>query len=181
MTFKRTLAVLSTAAFVAFPAGAMAKNDHAGGHGKGGKNGKAAEANHPKKPKKPKVSTYVFKGLVTAVGEGTVSVDVKAGNSRGKKLKGQTLTFDVAKAKVQVKDANKDGKRDLADIAVGDRVQIQAKLPRGAVDATATLPARHLLDKGPVPAAEPEDDAKPEDEKPADLPEAPEAPEDPAT
>jgi hypothetical protein len=144
MNLKRTLAVLGAAALVAFPAGAMAKNDSGGGHGKSG---------HAKPPK-VKVATYEFKGLVVAVGDGTVQVEVKAGNSRGKKLKGQTLTFDVTKAKVKVADVNKDGKRDLADVAAGDRVNVQSKLPRGAVDTSVALPARQFVDKGPVPAHE---------------------------
>jgi hypothetical protein len=165
---KTTLAVLATAALVAFPAGAMGK-DGSGGNGKG-KDGDAAAAGQkaPGKPKKAKTDTYEFKGLVVAVGEGTVQVEVTAGNSRGRKLKGQTLTFDVTKAKLKVADVNKDGKRDLADVAAGDRVNVQAKLPRGAVDTSQALPARHFVDKGPVPAPE----------APADLkePEAPEAP-----
>ena len=150
---KTTFAVLATAALVAFPAGAMGKSDSSG-KGKGAEDTAAAK---PKKPKKPKVETYEFKGLVVAVGEGTVQVEVKAGNSRGKKFKGQTLTFDVTKAKVKVADVNKDGKRDLADVAAGDRVNVQAKLPRGAVDTSQALPARHFVDKGPVPAPEPEE------------------------
>jgi hypothetical protein len=162
MNLKRSLAVLGAAALVAFPAGAMAKNGPGGGSG-----GKSAEAKgEHKKPKKPKTSTYQFRGLVTAVGDGTLQVDVKSGNSRGKKFKGQTLTFDVTKAKIQVADVNRDGKRDVADVAVGDRVQVQAKLPRGAVDTTQALPARHVLDKGPVPAPEP-------DPTPEVAPEAP--------
>jgi hypothetical protein len=154
MNLKRSLAVLSAAALVAFPAGAMAKNGTDGGHGKGGKAAEA-KAEH-KKPKKPKTSTYQFRGLVTAVGDGTLQVDVKSGNSRGMKFKGQALTFDVTKAKFHVADVDKDGRRDMADVAVGDRVQVQAKLPRGAVDTTRALPARHVLDKGPVRAPEPE-------------------------
>jgi hypothetical protein len=149
---RTTLAVLGAAALVAFPAGAMAK----GGHGGPGKADDAdvAKPSKAKKPKKPKVDTYEFKGLVTAVGDGTVSVEVKSGNSRGRKFKGQTLIFDVTKAKLHVADVNKDRKRDLADVAVGDRVNVQAKLPRGGVDASQALPARHVVDKGPVPAPE---------------------------
>jgi hypothetical protein len=161
---KTTLAVLSAAALVAFPAGAMAKGGH-GGPDKAddAKTAQPAEGKKPKKPKKPKVHTYEFKGLVTAVGDGTISVEVKAGNSRAKKLKGQTLTFDVTKAKLKVADVNQDGKRDLADVAVGDRVNVQAKLPRSGVDASQALPARHVVDKGPAPAPKPEEEPKPEE------------------
>ena len=173
MKLKPTLAVLGAAALVAFPAGATAKNANGGDHS--GKGGKAAETAKPKKPKKPKVDTYEFKGLVKAVGADGVQVEVLGGNSRGKKFKGQTLTFDLSKAKVKVADVNKDGKRDAADIAVGDRVNVQAKLPRGAVDTSQALPARHFVDKGPVPAPEPEDEPKA-----PEVPTTPETPEVPA-
>ena len=176
---KPMLAVLGAAALVAFPAGATAKNGNGGGpSGKGGD--KAAETLDPakpgksKKPKKPKVSTYEFKGLVTAVSEAGVQVQVVGGNSRAKQFKGQTLTFDVSKAKLKVADVNKDGKRDLADVAAGDRVNVQAKLPRGTVDTTQALPARHFIDKGPVPAPTPEEPKAPE------VPTVPETPEVPA-
>ncbi|HEX8054254.1 MAG TPA: hypothetical protein VF517_14785 [Thermoleophilaceae bacterium] len=157
MKLKPSLAVLGTAALVAFPAGAMAKSDHSGGKDKGGD--KAAETS--KGPKKPKVSTYEFKGVVGAVGAGGVQVEVTGGNSRARGFKGQTLTFDVTKAKLKVADANGDGKRDLADVAAGDRVRVQAKLPRGAVDATGALPARQFMDRGPAAAPKAGDDDAP--------------------
>jgi hypothetical protein len=155
MDRNRTLAALGLVAALAMPAAAVAKKDDAG-HGKG--------AEHGKKAKKPKTETYVFKGAVSAVAGGTVQVHVAAGNNRGRRYKGQTLNFDLAKAKVKVHDANGDGKRDLADVAVGDRVLIQAKLPRGALDVSQALPARQFLDKGPV---KPKDDSAENEDKPA--------------
>ena len=167
MKLKPMLAVLSAAALVAFPAGAMGK-DNGGNGSKAGDTEKSKPAK-TKKPKKPKVDTYEFKGLLKAIGtDGTVQVEVASGNSRGKNYKGQTLTFDLSTAKIKVADVNADGKRDLADVAVGDRVQIQAKLVRGSVDTTKALPARHFLDKGPVPAPAPEEEPK--------APETPEVP-----
>jgi hypothetical protein len=159
MNLKRSLAVLGAAALVAFPGGAMAKNGTSGGPGKGGRSAEA-KSEH-KKPKKPRTSTYEFRGIVVAAGEGTLQLDVKSGNSRGRKLAGQTLTFDVTKAKLKVADVNGDGKRDLADVAAGDRVRVQAKLPRGAVDTMQALPARHVLDKGPAPQSDPAPEAQP--------------------
>ena len=179
MKLKPTLAVLGAAALVAFPAGASGKGES------GGKTGKADDANTAKapkgkKPKKPKVDTYEFKGLVKAVGtDGTVQVEVVGGNSKAKKLKGQTLTFDVSKAKVKVADTNGDGKRDLADVGAGDRVNVQAKLLRGSVDTSKALPARHFVDKGPAPAPKPDDEPKTDAPKTDDEPKAP-APEPPA-
>lgn len=146
MNRNRALAALGIAAALAMPGAALAK---------GGHDGKGKGADHGAKAKKPKTSTYVFKGTVAAVDATTVQVKVSAGNSRGRKYRDQTLTFDVTKAKLKVRDANGDGKRDLTDVAVGDRVVVQAKLPRGALDATQTLAARHVLDKGPVKPKDP--------------------------
>ena len=172
MNLKRFLATLGVAALVAFPAAATAKSGD-GGSGKAPDAGAKHEGKKPKKPKKPKVQTYEFKGVVAALADGSVQVQILHGNSRGKKFKGQTLTFDVTKAKVKVADVNKDGKRDLADVAVGDRVMVQAKVA-GPVDPTQPVVARHLVDKGPVPA--PSGDAKDGD----DEPKAPETTEPPA-
>jgi hypothetical protein len=158
MNLKRSFAAFSVAALVACPAAATAKSGN-GGSGKAPDKGAKHEGKKPKKPKKPKVQTYEFKGLVAAVGDGSVQVQVLHGNSRGKKFKGQTLTFDVSKAKVKVADVNKDGKRDLADVAVGDRVMVQAKVA-GPVDVTQPVAARHLVDKGPVPPPSDDDEAK---------------------
>lgn len=172
MNPKRTFAALCVAALVACPAAATAKTGN-GGSGKGAEAGAKHEGKKPKKPKKPKVHTYEFKGLVAAVADGNVQVQVLHGNSRGKKFKGQTLTFDLSKAKIKVADVNNDGKRDLADVAVGDRVMVQAKVA-GPVDPAKPVVARHFLDKGPVPPKA-DDESKPEDE-----PKAPETTEPPA-
>ena len=158
MNLKRTIAALGVAALVACPAAATAKSGN-GGAGKGAEAGAKHEGKKPKKPKKPKVKTYEFKGLVAAVADGSVQVQVLHGNSGGKKFKGQTLTFDVSKAKVKVADVNNDGKHDLADVAVGDRVMVQAKVA-GAIDPAKPVVARHFLDKGPVPPPSDEDEPK---------------------
>jgi hypothetical protein len=149
MNRNRALAALGIAAALAMPAAALAK----GGHDAGGKG--AEHGAKSKKPKKPKTATYVFKGTVAAVDGTTVQVEVAGGNSRGRKYKDQTLGFDVANARLKVRDANGDGKRDLADVAVGDRVVVQAKLPKGALDTSGALAARHVLDQGPVKPQDP--------------------------
>lgn len=174
MDSKRTLAALAVAALVAFPAGATAKNSNSGG-----KDGRGPErvqddggGKKGKKPKKPKVKTYEFKGLVAAVNDGTVEVTITGGNKRGRELERQVVTFDVTNAKVKVADVNGDGKRDLADVVVGDRVMVQAKVA-GPVSSSKVVPARHFLDKGPVKPPTDDDDDAP---KAPETPEVPEAP-----
>ena len=161
MNLKRIPLALGLVAALALPTGAVAKKNDV--PGKGAEHGSKGKT--PKKPKKPKTSTYLFTGTVTAVGTVTVQVEVKGGNSRARRHVGQTLTFRLDGAKLKVHDANADGKRDMADIAVGDRVAVQAKLPRGDLDVSAELPARHFLDKGPLkPKA---DDAEEDQTQPA--------------
>jgi hypothetical protein len=173
MNFKRTIAALGVAALVACPAGATAKGPH-GGKDKGATTVEdgGGKGKKPKKPKKPKVLNYEFKGLVAAVGDGTVEVTITGGNKRGRELERQTVTFDVTKAKVKVADVTGDGKRDLADVAVGDRVRVQVKAS-GVVDSSKVVPARHFQVKSPVepPSDDGDDDApKPPATEPAPLP-----------
>ncbi len=141
MKLKRSMVVLSAVAALAMPAAAVAKKD-GGASDRGAKQGKK---------ERPKPKSYVFKGLVAGVVNGTLQVDVRHGNSRGKKFKGQTLTFDVSKAKVKVADVNNDGKQDLADFVAGDRVHVQAKITK---DAPQPLAARKF--KVQYPEAETE-------------------------
>jgi hypothetical protein len=50
--------------------------------------------------------------------------------------RGQTVTFSLAGARLDVRDVNGDGQRDLADVAAGDSVRVLAMLPAtlGATD-----------------------------------------------
>ena len=151
----RTLVVLGTAAALAAPAAAVAKQ---GGKGKGHGPDRTAV-------KGPKAKTVIIKGLVASVDGSLVTVDVRRGNSRGRKYAGQQLVLDLAAARVSVRDVNGDGARDAADIAAGDRFVAQVKVPRGStIDPEAAVAARRFVDAGPVPAPEPDsgDDAEPE-------------------
>jgi acylphosphatase len=169
MNFKRTIAALGVAALVACPAGATAKGPHGGGKGKAPQSVQddtGSEGKKPKKPKKQKVANYEFKGTVAAVGDGTVEVTITGGNRRARELERQVVTFDVTDAKVKVADVNGDGERNLADVAVGDVVKVQAKVA-GPVSSSKVVTARRLLDKGP---AKPPSDDDADD----DTPKAPE-------
>jgi carbohydrate-selective porin OprB len=135
---KRIIAAALGAAALAIPAAAVADPGH--GHGKD-------------KPKKAaKTVTYVFKGTFTAPG----TVTVVAGNAHVKKggYVGQALSFDLTNAKIRGVDTNDDLKVDVADVADGDRVLVQARLAKGtkyaapAEDETAAaIVARKLVDQ----------------------------------
>jgi hypothetical protein len=146
--FRRPLVALGVLAALALPAAAVAKGP--GGHGKGADHGKAG-----KHDKAPKSRALNIKGTVAAVGDGTVDVLVKSANHHGRALAGQTVTVDVSNARIVVRDVNGDGARDLADVAVGDRVLVHSRIAKGATpDAAQPIVAKRLVDKG-VPKSDP--------------------------
>ena len=155
--FTRPLVVLGAVAALALPAAATA-------HGKAGKHGRGAEhgqpGKHGNKPDKPiRYRALNVKGTVTAVGDGTIDVLVKGANHHGRALRGQTVTVDVSTARIAVRDVNGDGVRDLADVAVGDRVLVQSRIAKGTTpDPAQPLVAKRVVDKGqkkPEPAPDP--------------------------
>lgn len=153
--FKRTLVVLGSAAALAAPAAATAKQ---GASGKGKGPDRAAT-------KGPKFSTVIFKGTVASVDGSTVTVAVEKGNSRGRTHAGQELVLDLASARISVADLNADGARDVADVAAGDRFVAQVRVPRGvAIDPAAALVARRFVDVGP-PEVDDDDAADEETEE----------------
>ena len=108
--------------------------------------------------------------------DGTVTVS--GGNAKVRKggYLQQVVAFDVTTAKLRVADTNADAAVTVTDLVEGDKVVIQAKLPRTApaADAAADAPivARKVVDQT-HPVVETEDPA-PVVEAPA--PEAPVAP-----
>jgi hypothetical protein len=113
----------------------------------------------PKKAPKVHKVTYVFKGTWNADG----TVQVKSGNAHAKKahLVGTAVAFDLTNAKITIADTNNDGKKDAADLVAGDKVLVQARLPR-KVPGDAPYVARKLVDQTHPPVAE-----APETEAPA--------------
>jgi hypothetical protein len=114
----------------------------------------AADPGHGKaKPKHPaKTVTYVFKGTFTAPG----TVAVLSGNAHVRKggYVGQSISFDLATAKIVGVDTNADLKVDVADVADGDRVLVQARIAKGTKfaapaegETAAAIVARKLVDK----------------------------------
>lgn len=142
---KRTVLSALAVAALAVPAAAGAKPGGGKGHGK-----PAA------KTKQVKKVTFVFRGTFTA--PGTVAVD--AGNAHVRKggFVGQTVTFDLASAKVVVADTNGDLALDVTDVKDGDRVLVTARIARStkyAAGAEAVV-ARKLVDKSNAPVEDDE-------------------------
>jgi hypothetical protein len=100
------------------------------------------KAKHEAKHGAKKVA-YVFKGTWSADG-----VKVLKGNKAVRRagFVGQTVVFDLSAARVVVADNNGDGKRDAADLQDGDKVVVQARLPRRD-PGSAPFAARKLVDQ----------------------------------
>jgi hypothetical protein len=76
----------------------------------------------------------------------TAVVQVTRANHHGASLVGTQVTIDLSKARISVADVNADGQRNLADVAVGDRVLLQGRIPlRGSL--TGSLVALRLIDQ----------------------------------
>ena len=73
-------------------------------------------------------------------------LQVKGGNRAARRagLVGQSVSLDLAGAKLRVKDRNGDGARDEEDLQDGDRVVVQVRVARGDV-ASGTLTVRKLV------------------------------------
>jgi hypothetical protein len=149
-TLTRTALAALTVGALALPVAADAK----GGPGKDGGGPAAAQAKaenakgHTKARKNP-IVTHVFKGTVVSVDAttGTALVKVVKANRHGRAARDSEVTFDLSAARLAVADVNADGKADLADVAVRDKVLVQARLPKGGADLTGTVKARKLVDQ----------------------------------
>jgi hypothetical protein len=167
---KHTVAALAVAAAFCAPVAAQAK----GGHGHAGEHGPAPTFVQntattdgtettvtPRAPRGPRMTNVIVKGKVASVDGSVVTVTVSRANHHGRALRGQDVQLDVTNARIRVKDVNGDGVRDAADVAAGDRVLAQVRVPRRApLDLTQAFSARRLIDVGPAPAPKP----KPEPE-----------------
>ena len=137
---NRALAALAGCAALALPAAAGAKSENSG-HGS-----KKAE----------KLATYELKGTVVGKGDGTVTVSITKANKHGRLLRGKEIVFDVSKARLHVRDVNKDGARDLNDVNATDRAKVQARLPRRpAGELPQPVAARKAHFRPAVPEEEP--------------------------
>jgi hypothetical protein len=147
----RVLVAAVTAAALVVPAGAVAQP----GKGKGAEKPARVDG------KKTKKVTFIFRGTFTAPG----TIQVLAGNAHARKggFVGQTITVDLASAKLVVADTNADGALDVTDVKDGDRVLVLARIAKGTMfvapaegEAAETVLARKLVDKTNPPVEDAE-------------------------
>lgn len=153
---RRLLVVLGAAA-LAMPGAALAAGGkhEPGGHARAQHKAPHAVKDHPRggsRAKKVKLVTYVLRGTYTGDGK----VEVTRGNAHARRagLIGDVVGFDFSAARVIVADTDGDGKATAADLAAGDRVLVQARLPRRA-PGTGLHPARKVVDQTNPPVEEP--------------------------
>jgi hypothetical protein len=140
MKTKHKLAALVAVAALAAPVAAAAPKE---GHGGG----------------KTKPAQYNVKGLYA--GDSAVSVKHVNGHARKASWKDTDVAFDLSSAQVRVADTNGDGVSDLADVAVGDRVKVKARLPKRDPGAGPYV-AKRLVDESNRPG---DSDEEPEPEE----------------
>jgi hypothetical protein len=140
MNLKRSFLVALGTAALAVPAAAIAKPPSDHGHGHGGGHGHGHGGN-------PTV-TYVFKG--TYGGSGVVGVSKGNGHVKKAGLEGQDVQFDLSGAKLVVADTNADGSVTADDVSTGDRVVVQARLPKQDPGAQP-FAAQRLVDQSNSP------------------------------
>ena len=154
---NRWMAVALGALVLAVPGTAVANGGHGSGKDKAKSHQKAEKhgKKHAKKDKAKKGKSYVFKGVYQ--GEGVVTV--VSGNSRVRKggYIGEDVTFDLSSAKIVAGDSDGVAGITAADVKVGDKVLVQARLPRGTKAPETTE----------EPAAEASTDVEPVAEEPA--------------
>ncbi len=145
MTRIRTILFASLAFAVAAPVVATADP------GKGKGETTSAEAKAKKDKKAPKGKQAEFKGAVKAVdaAAGTVTVTVEKASKWGRAYKGTDVVFTLSGVKkIKVADTNADGKKDLADVKVGDRAKAGARIAKDA-DVAAPVAANKFHAKAP--------------------------------
>jgi hypothetical protein len=137
MSFARTaVTTFAAVAALALPATAVAHAGHGGDHG-------AKQEHKGAHGKKHGARTVSL--LVRGTWSGG-ALEVTGGNraTRRAGLVGESVTLGLSGARLRVRDRDGDGDRDEADLRDGDRVVVQARVPRGA-DAGAELTVRKLV------------------------------------
>ena len=103
----------------------------------------------------PAQPLYLFRGRLTAIGSGSVTIDVRGGNARAMRLllgQSASQTFATGEGTIFLLWQGKvPTVIDLAQLKLGDRVVVRTRAARGSslaqVEATA---ARHVGDREPA-------------------------------
>jgi hypothetical protein len=156
----RHLAAVASIAVLAGGTSALANQGNGHGHGQAGTTGATGSTgasgptgatgphgHHGLAKGKKHVHTvaYIFKGTWTAA-DGTVKVTSGNRHVRKAGFVGQSVQFDLTNARLVVADTNGDGSRTVADLKDGDKVLVQARLPRKD-PGSAPFKARKLVDQ----------------------------------
>jgi hypothetical protein len=146
---KRVVGLLALAALAA-PALAVAERpgpDNPGqhearGHDRGAKHEARAQSNKPR--------PWNVHGQVVGKGDSTVTVKIRRSSRLPRAMREREVTFDLSQARISVPDRNGDGQHNLADVNVGDRAHIKARLPRRqSLDGVQNVPARLAIFRAP--------------------------------
>lgn len=128
---RKFVALILTAGLMAAPA-ALAQNDLGPAHD----NGSLKVA----KIAKVKMATFAFSGLVSAVGDGTITITpVRAHGKRSRVALTGATTFTVMLGEKTRITRSGMGRVTLDKVMVGDRVKVEIRAPRGT--ALAAMPA----------------------------------------
>jgi hypothetical protein len=140
---SKVLALAGATAALAFPALAGAKNGNGHGNSHAQEHGQSQQPHgHGNAKGQAKPKNYIVKGTVTDVTGSIVTVAVSHANHHGSGLVGQVVQFDLAGGRVVGRV------HDTSGVQVGDRVVVQARLPRDLTGTPQPYPARRLVDRG---------------------------------
>ena len=134
----------AAASIVALAGGSSALANQGNGHGHGGTTGPTGATGPHGKGHVHTVS-YIFKGTWTAA-DGTVKVTGGNHHVRKAGFVGQSVQFDLTNTRFVVADTNGDASHNLADLKDGDKVLVQARLPRKD-PGDPPFAARKLIDQ----------------------------------
>ena len=151
--FKGTVASLGAPAAtepLADPIAESSKQGRGPGHGRGGS--KAGTPNSTREAENELTGQELGEENGDAV-RNLASVSVRHGNRHARRYVGQLVRFDLSSAKLTVADANGDGLKDVADIAVGDTVLIQVRMRRIAALAQPFAARKLVVQRRALPGA----------------------------
>ena len=100
-------------------------------------------------------ATYVLEGPLRFVDRqgSRAALMVEGGNGCGRRFVGETVTLDLAAARIAAADRNLDGDISPADLLAGERVIVYLRLPRRLAALPELLAVRRLTACAPLAGA----------------------------